>query len=42
MCEGTEPKYVAMAQTWLSQERWKDDQSAMSASEAAYDSDVIH
>ena len=40
--EGTEPKYVAMAQTWLNQQRWTDDQSAMSASEAAYDSDVIH
>ncbi len=40
--ERTEAKYVAQAQTWLSQERWTDYQTAMSASEAAYDSDVIH
>ena len=40
--ERIEPKYVAQAQTWLGQERWTDYQSAMPASEAAYDSDVIH
>jgi len=40
--ERIEPKYVAQAQTWLSQERWAEYQSAMPASEAAYDNDVIH
>ena len=40
--EQIESKYVAMAQTWLNQERWTEYQSAMSASETAYDSDVIH
>ena len=40
--ERIEPKYVAMAQTWLGQERWAEYQSEMPTSEAAYDSDVIH
>ena len=40
--EKIEPKFVAMAQTWLNQERWTEYQSAMPVSEAAYDSDVIH
>ncbi len=26
--EGTDPKYVAQAQTWLSQERWAQSQEA--------------
>ncbi len=40
--EPIEPKFVAMAQTWLNQERWTEYQSAMPASETALDSDVIH
>ena len=40
--ERIDPKYVAQAQTWLSQERWTEYQSVMPPSEAAYDSDVIH
>ena len=40
--EGTNPKYVAQAQTWLGQERWTEYQTAMPSSEAAGDSDVIH
>ena len=40
--EQIEPKYVAMAQTWLNQERWTEYQSEMPASETAFDSDVIH
>jgi hypothetical protein len=29
--KGTEPQYVAQAQTWLNQERWKQEQSGNSA-----------
>jgi hypothetical protein len=40
--ERTEPRFVAQAQTWLSQERWTDYQTAIPPSETAYGSDVIH
>ena len=40
--EQTDPRFVAMAQTWLGQERWTEYQAAMPPSEGAYDSDVIH
>ena len=40
--EHTEPKYVAQAQTWLSQERWTEYQTEIPPSAGAYGSDVIH
>lgn len=40
--EHTEPRFVAQAQTWLSQERWTEYQTVIPPSETAYGNDVIH